>query len=80
MVDDKDPTHTAYALKRDGKRPNRWLEIGKARLEGDARVIHVSLDRTPVGGFNGYVYLSPVGVKPPDLESQPHRPSGEEDS
>ncbi len=52
MTDDRTPTHTAYALRREGKRMSRWLEIGKARLKGDTKIIHVALDRTPVGGFN----------------------------
>lgn len=77
MTDDKTPTHTAYALKREGKRMSRWLEIGNARLEGDTKIIHVALDRTPVGGFNGYVYLSPIGVQPPEPVPQPDRPLGE---
>ena len=34
-----------------------WLEIGKARLEGDTKIIPVAIDRTPVGGLNGYVYF-----------------------
>lgn len=70
---ENNPTHIAYALRREGKRTSRWLEIGKARFEGNGAV-HVSLDRTPIGGFNGYVYLSPIGVKPPLAESEPDRP------
>lgn len=27
--------------------------------------IHLFLDRTPIGGFNGYAYLAPVGAQPP---------------
>ena len=73
MTENKTPTHTAFALKREGKRYGRWLEIGTARLESDG-IIHVFLDRTPIGGFNGYAYLSPTGVKPPDPEPQPRRP------
>lgn len=65
MVDDRAPTHTCYALKREGKRMSRWLDIGKARLENDTKIIHVSIDRTPVGGFNGYVYLSPIRREAP---------------
>jgi hypothetical protein len=72
------PTHIAYALRREGKRTSRWLEIGKAKLESDTNVIHVSLDRTPVGGFNGYVYLAPVGTKPQEPDPQPDRPFAED--
>jgi len=78
MVDDWTPTHTAFALKRESKRMSRWLEIGKARLEDDTRIVHVALDRTPVGGFNGYVCLSPIGLKPPEPEPQPDRPFGDD--
>jgi hypothetical protein len=56
-------THTAFALKREGKKFGRWLEIGGARTEQDGS-IRVFLDRTPIGGFNGYVYLCPVGTEP----------------
>jgi len=80
MSDDWTPTHIAFALKRESKRVSRWLEIGKARLEGDTKIAHVAIDRTPVGGFNGYVYLSPIGVKPPEPEPQPDRPFGDEES
>lgn len=73
MADTKPPTHIAFALKREGKRYGRWLEIGKVRLDSDG-VIHVFLDRTPVGGFNGYAHCSPIGVKPPDPEPPPQRP------
>jgi hypothetical protein len=34
----------------------------------------VFLDRLPIGGFTGHVFLSPVGVKMPDPEPQPERP------
>jgi len=73
---EQNPTYIAYALKREDKRTSRWLEIGKARLERDTGAIHVALDRTPIGGFNGYVYLSPTGVKPPEPEPEPDRPFG----
>lgn len=71
MTGNREPTHTAFALKREGKRYGRWLEIGAARQE-DTGVIHLFLDRTPIGGFNGYVYLAPIGAQPP--QSEPQRP------
>jgi hypothetical protein len=37
--------------------------------------MHVFLDTLPIGGFTGYVYLSPVGARPPVLEPAPHRPN-----
>ena len=71
MADSKAPTHTAFALKREGKKHGRWLETGTARQE-ETGVIHLFLDRTPIGGFNGYVYLAPIGTQPPQPE--PERP------
>ena len=58
------PTHTALAYKREGRRFGRWLEVGVARAEPDG-AIRVYLDRTPIGGFMGAVYLSPIGMRPP---------------
>jgi hypothetical protein len=58
------PTHTALAYRREGRRVGRWLEVGVARAEKDG-VIRVYLDRTPLGGFTGAVYLAPVGARPP---------------
>ena len=84
---EKPATHTAYALRRENpaeplKRERRvrgyWIEIGHARIEPGGSVHHLFLDRLPVGGFSGHVYLSPVGVKPPEPEPQPERPSGED--
>ena len=72
MTDKNAPTHTAFAMKRESRRPSRWLEIGTARLESDG-VIHLQLDRTPIGGFNGYAYLALVGSQPPVIE--PERPA-----
>jgi len=72
MDDAKAPTHTVFALKREGKRYGRWLEIGNARQESSG-VLHLFLDRTPIGGFNGYAYLAPVGAHPPLPE--PERPA-----
>lgn len=79
MDDEKVPnTHIGYALKREGRRTGRWLEVGTARIEGPDKPAHIHIDRTPTGGFNGYVYFSPIGVKPPDPQPQPERPFGDE--
>jgi hypothetical protein len=79
MADSKTPTHTAFALKRENKKFGRWLEIGTARQESNG-VIHLFLDRTPIGGFNGYAYLAPIGSQPPLPEPErPAQPSDEED-
>jgi len=50
------------------------LTVGMARVEDDATGNHqVYVDRLPVGGFNGRIYLSPIGAKPPD--PTPERPT-----
>src|SRR5207249_2996471 len=69
--------HTAYAFKREGRRTGRWLECGSARIEiGGADGHHIYLDRTPIGGFTGHIWLLPIGVKPDDPSlQQPLRPA-----
>jgi hypothetical protein len=75
---DKPPTHSAYALRRESRLRSRWIEIGRAHIEAEFNgVHHVFLYSLPIGGFTGHVYLSPIGVKPPDPEAQPERPSEE---
>jgi hypothetical protein len=76
MTDSLAPTHTAFAMKRENKRQSRWLEIGNGRQDSTG-VIHVFLDRTPIGGFNGYVYMAPIGTEPPAAE--PERPGRSSD-
>jgi hypothetical protein len=78
--DAKAVTHTVFAKKREGRRLRlwRWLEVGAARLEKDG-VCHVFMDRLPVGGFNGYLYLAPIGAPPPSPDPQPQRPGDNED-
>jgi hypothetical protein len=84
---EKTATHIAYALRRENpaeplRRERRvkgyWIEIGYAQIDSAGTVHHVFLDRMPIGGFTGHVYLSPVGVKPPEPEAQPERPSPED--
>jgi hypothetical protein len=68
-------SHRAYTLKRAGKAErNRWLEIGTGRID-DNGAVHVMLDVLPIGGFNGYVYLSPEGHPPPTVEPILRRPA-----
>ena len=67
----KAPTHTAFAFRREGKKHGRWLEVGTARLEKEG-ASHVFVDRLPVGGFTGYLCLSPIGTAPPP--PAPQRP------
>lgn len=71
---DKPPSHSAFALRRESRLRSRWIEIGHARIEKAGDIHHVFLDRLPVGGFTGHVYLSPIGVKPPDPQAEPERP------
>lgn len=78
MADSNAPTHTAFAMKREGKKFGRWLEIGTGRLD-NAGVFHAFLDRTPIGGFNGYVHFAPIGTAPPEPEPQPQRPASDAD-
>lgn len=77
MADSKSPTHTAFALKRLGKSRAMWLEIGKGRIDENG-VFHGFIDRTPIGGFTGYVYFAPIGTAPPEAEPQRPDNSGEE--
>jgi hypothetical protein len=71
---DKPPTHAAHALRKESRTRSRYIEIGHARIEKDGDVHHIFLDRLPIGGFTGHVFLSPIGVKLPDPEPQPERP------
>jgi hypothetical protein len=73
MADSKAPTHTAFTLRREGKRYGRWLEIGTGRKDDSTGVFHGVLDRLPIGGFTGYVYFAPIGTEPPLPE--PERPA-----
>jgi len=80
MTNSKAPTHTAFALKREGKRYGRWLEVGNARQDADG-IIHLFMDRMPIGGFNGYVFIAPKGAGPefPEPERPAQASDGEED-
>ena len=70
-ADPKARTHTAYTMQRIGKKLGRWLEIGSGRIDQDG--VHVFLDRLPIGGFTGYVRLTPRGEPPPS--PVPQRPA-----
>ena len=76
MTDSKEPTHTAYARQRMGRTFGQWLEIGTGRLDSTG-VFHGILNRTPIGGLNGYVYFAPIGTQPPAPE--PERPASPSD-
>jgi hypothetical protein len=68
------PTHAAYALRKESRQRSRYIEIGHARIEKSGDLHHIFLDRLPIGGFTGHVFLSPVGLKLPDPAPQPERP------
>ena len=40
---------------------------------------HVFLDRTPIGGFSGHVFITPIGEKPPVPKSQAQQIERESD-
>lgn len=73
MVDNrKDRTHTAFGFRREGKKFGRLVEIGSGRLDEDRNHAHLFLDRLPLAGFTGYVFLAPNGEHPP--VAAPQRP------
>lgn len=51
-------------------RGGRFLEVGNFRVDERGNT-HLFMDRTPIGGFTGYV-LMPSDGKPPEI--QPERP------
>ena len=75
----KTHTHTAYAYQRTGKKHGRLLEVGSGRIDRDRDIVHVVMNRQPIGGYTGYVILSPHGVKPPPLQDEPQRPGDDGD-
>jgi hypothetical protein len=76
----KTHTHTAYAYQRTGKKHGRLLEVGSGRIDLDRNVVHVVMNRQPIGGYTGYLVLSPIGTKPEPPQSQPQRPGDEIDA
>ena len=72
-------THTAYAFKRLGRKHGRFLEVGSGQIDHDRNIVHVFMDRQPIGGYTGYVVLAPHGVKPEPPPATPQRPGAAED-
>ena len=72
-------SHTAYAFKRLGRKQGRFLEVGTGRIDADRNIVHVFMDRQPIGGYTGYVVLAPHGVKPEPPPPAPRRPGESED-
>jgi len=77
MPDPKARTHTAWSMQRIGKRFGPWLEVGSGGIDQDG--VHLYLDRLPVGGFNGYVRLTPKGAPPPMPQPQRPTPAGDDE-
>jgi hypothetical protein len=77
----KPHTHTAFALKRFGPRQKfrKWLEVGVG-WQRENGVFHGVLDRTPLGGWTGFVHYEPVenGVPPLPLEPTKDESDGDE--
>jgi hypothetical protein len=73
----KKPTHTAFALKRSGRRQQfrQWLEIGIG-WQRENGSFQANLDRTPLGGWTGFIHFEPAGRGPPPLP--PERPAANE--
>ena len=78
MAEKKPPTHTAYALKREGRVSGRWLEIGVATIHEDGKGFNVLLDRLPVGGFTGHITVRANDAKPEPLTIP--NPPGDDDA
>jgi len=75
-ITNKPHTHTASTMQRVGKKFGRWLEVGSGYIDED-NIAHAFLDRLPVGGFTGYVRLTPKGKPLP--EPTPQRPDEDEE-
>ena len=76
---EKKNTHTAFAFQRQGKKSGRLLEVGTGRIDHDRNIAHVFMDRQPIGGYTGYVVLTPHGVKPEPPPPEPERPGDNSD-
>jgi len=60
----KPHTHTAYLAKRTGKRSVALLECGSGRIDPESNRVELVIDRTPLGGWTGYVQLAPRNAAP----------------
>jgi hypothetical protein len=59
-------------MKRIGKKFTRWLEVGTGR-QGEDGSFTAYIDRTPIGGWSGYIHFARIGTQPPELP--PERPA-----
>jgi hypothetical protein len=76
-ADNKQPTHTAFAFSRQGRKYGRLLECGIGRVDPQSNLVHVFMDRGPIIGYTGYIVLSPIGAAPPKIE--PPTSDGDDD-
>jgi hypothetical protein len=76
----KTHTHTVYAYQRLGKKTGKLLEVGSGYIDRDRDIAHLFMNRQPIGGYTGYVILSPHGVKPPPLQDEASRLGDSEES
>jgi hypothetical protein len=67
-------------LRRERRVEGHLMEIGhglistrcdKCGSDTASEQHRVILDRLPIGGFNGHIYLHPVGLRPWGAEAQP---------
>jgi hypothetical protein len=78
--EEKPFTHNAFVFRtegmRRGRRVGRWINEGVARSGPDG-TMQVYLHSLPVGGFDGRLFLAPIGVEPP--QKQPQRAGADGD-
>ena len=67
-AENKQPTHTAFAFSRQGRKFGKLLECGSGRVDRQSNLVHVFMDRGPITGYTGYIVLSPIGAAPPEIE------------
>lgn len=72
-------THRAWAVRREGKKFMRWLEVGTGRIDKERDEVHLFMDRLPIGGFTGYVMLAPISKTPQIPDPAPQRPDAASD-
>jgi hypothetical protein len=67
-------THTTFAYQRIGKKWGKYREVGVARLPPCphcgapyAAQAKVFLNRLPLGGFSGGLFIQPAGKPPPQI-------------
>lgn len=80
----RNDTHVAWTRFLPRQKNTEWIEIGTAKFEphysSGELTAHLQMKSMPIGGFDGYVVLSPAGVGPPALNPPaPQRPGNPSD-